>query len=198
MRRVRGFAFQACGNRFAVSFSSSSTILSAEGAQRSKSLASPSGAAAGLTEPLIRKVILSFYEKVRRDPLLGPIFEEAIGDEWDPHIERIMLFWLTATGLQRGYDGRNFMPAHLRHSSIHPDQLSRWLELFRQTAAEHCAPECARALIDIAERSLRHIRRCESRAKRCGLPPVRALLDKQLLRRRQLRNCAGPEERRQR
>jgi len=57
------------------------------------------GTAAGLNEPLIRKVILSFYEKVRRDPLLGPIFEEAIGDKWDPHIERIILFWLTATGV---------------------------------------------------------------------------------------------------
>ena len=110
------------------------------------------GAAAGLSEPLIRKVILAFYERVRRDPLLGPIFDAAIGEHWDPHIERIILFWLTATGLQRGYDGRNFMPAHLKHASIHPDQLPRWLELFRQTAAEHCTPEGARALIDIAER----------------------------------------------
>lgn len=110
------------------------------------------GTAAGLNEPLIRKVILSFYEKVRRDPLLGPIFEEAIGDDWDPHIERIMLFWLTATGLKRGYDGRNFMPAHLRHGSIHPDQLPRWLELFRETASEHCESRGAQALIDIAER----------------------------------------------
>lgn len=110
------------------------------------------GATAGLSEPLIRKTILSFYERVKRDPLLGPIFEEAIGDHWDPHIERIILFWLTATGLQRGYDGRNFMPAHLKHSSIHPDQLPRWLELFRQTAIEQCTPDGARTLIDIAER----------------------------------------------
>lgn len=110
------------------------------------------GAAAGISEPLIRTVILSFYEKVRSDPLLGPIFEAAIGDDWDHHIERIILFWLTATGLQRGYEGRNFMPAHLRHSSIHTDQLPRWLELFRQTAGEHCSPEPARALVDIAER----------------------------------------------
>lgn len=110
------------------------------------------GAAAGLSEPLIRNVIVSFYEKVRRDPLLGPIFEEAIGNHWDPHIKRIILFWLTATGLERGYDGRNFMPAHLRHGSIRPDQLPRWLELFRQTTAQHCAPEGAHALNDIAER----------------------------------------------
>jgi hemoglobin len=110
------------------------------------------GAAAGLTEPLIRAVILSFYEKIRRDPVLGPTFAEAIGDDWTPHIERIVLFWLTATGLQRGYEGRNFMPAHLRHASVRAELLPRWLDLFRRTTAEHCTPESARALIDIAER----------------------------------------------
>jgi len=110
------------------------------------------GAAAGLTEPLIRTVILSFYEKVRRDPLLGPVFAETIGDDWSPHIERIVLFWLTATGLQRGYEGRNFMPAHLRHASVRTELLPRWLDLFRQTTDEHCAPEASRSLIDIAER----------------------------------------------
>jgi len=110
------------------------------------------GIAAGLTEPLLRQVIIAFYDRVRVDPLLGPIFEDAIGDNWDHHIERIVLFWLTATGLRRGYDGRSFMPAHLRHASIRPDQLPRWLDLFRQTVAEHCTPDAARVLIDIAER----------------------------------------------
>jgi hemoglobin len=109
-------------------------------------------AAAGLTEPLVRKVILAFYEKVRRDPILGPVFAEAIGDNWDPHIERIVLFWLTATRIGRGYDGRNFMPVHLRNRSIRADQLPRWLELFRDTAAEHCSPQAASVLVDIAER----------------------------------------------
>ena len=61
--------------------------------------------------------------------MLGPIFEKAIGDDWDPHIERIM-----------------------GHGSIHPDQLPRWFELFHQTASEHCESKGAQALIDIAER----------------------------------------------
>ena len=106
----------------------------------------------GLTEPLLRRVILSFYEKVRRDAVLGPVFAEAIGDDWDPHIERIMLFWLTATRLSRGYDGRNFMPVHLRNRAIRAKQLPRWLELFRETTAEHCSPQVAAVLVDIAER----------------------------------------------
>src|SRR5512138_1719662 len=109
-------------------------------------------AASGLTEPLLRQVILSFYEKVRRDAVLGPVFAEAIGDDWDPHIERIMLFWLTATRLSRGYDGRNFMPAHVRNPAIRAGQLPRWLELFRETAAEVCTREVASVLVDIAER----------------------------------------------
>lgn len=108
--------------------------------------------AAGLTEPLVRKVIFSFYDKVRHDPVLGPVFEDAIGDSWDAHIERIMQFWLTATRLGRGYDGRNFMPAHLRNPSIGSALLPRWLEIFRKTAAEHCSPQAASVLTDIAQR----------------------------------------------
>jgi hemoglobin len=108
--------------------------------------------ASGLTEPLLRQVILSFYEKVRRDAVLGPVFAEAIGDDWDPHIERIMLFWLTATRLGRGYDGRHFVPVHVGNRSIRAAELPRWLELFRETAAEQCSPQAASVLIDIAER----------------------------------------------
>src|SRR3954469_17684841 len=100
-------------------------------------------AASGLTEPLLRQVILSFYEKVRRDAVLGPVFAEAIGDDWDPHIERIMLFWLTATRLGRGYDGRNFMPVHVRNRSIRADQLPRWLPAFPRPPPARSPPPAA-------------------------------------------------------
>ena len=107
---------------------------------------------AGLTEPLVRKVVVSFYDAVRLDPELGPIFADAIGNDWDSHIERIIQFWLTATRLGRGYDGRNFMPAHLRNPSIRAALLPRWLELFRETAAEKCSSQAASILVEIAER----------------------------------------------
>ncbi len=107
---------------------------------------------AGLTEAVVRNVVAAFYDRVRKDAVLGPVFEEAIGEHWDEHLERINRFWLSATRLARGYDGRQFMPAHLRHGSIAADQLPRWLALFRETVAEHCTPEAGGILVDIAER----------------------------------------------
>jgi hemoglobin len=109
-------------------------------------------AEAGLTEPLVREVIASFYEQVRQDPVLGPVFYGVLGDDWTAHLNRINLFWLTVTRLGQGYQAKNFMPAHVRHPSIHAEQLPRWLALFRQTARSTCPPEAADVLIDIAER----------------------------------------------
>ncbi|MBI5916709.1 MAG: group III truncated hemoglobin [Bacteroidetes bacterium] len=33
-----------------------------------------------------------FYEKIRQDEMLGPIFNEAIHD-WEPHLEKLTDFW---------------------------------------------------------------------------------------------------------
>jgi hemoglobin len=109
-------------------------------------------ASVGVTEPIIRRVIDDFYGRVRRDPLLGPIFEEAIGDDWDPHLEKIRQFWLSATRLGDKYESAGFMPAHLKLQNVGREHMDRWLALFRETANEHCSPEAADALIDIAVR----------------------------------------------
>ena len=114
--------------------------------------------AAGLTEPLVRQVIDAFYVKVRQDPILGPVFNGIIKDEWPAHIERITAFWLTATRLGSGYDGRRFMPVHLAHAAIRAEQLPQWLLLFRETARQICPPAAADVLIDIAERMADSIR----------------------------------------
>jgi hemoglobin len=114
--------------------------------------------AAGLTEPLVRQVVDAFYVKVRLDPTLGPVFDDIIQDDWPTHIERIGAFWLTATRLGSGYDGREFMPAHVKHASIRASLLPRWLTLFRETARDLCPPAGADVLIDIAERMANSVR----------------------------------------
>ncbi|HEX2727945.1 MAG TPA: group III truncated hemoglobin [Beijerinckiaceae bacterium] len=106
---------------------------------------------AGVTEPMVQNLIAAFYEKVKRDPMLGPVFDAIIGHEWDAHIEKITSFWLFVTGLGKGYRTRDFMPAHVRHPTIRASLLPRWLDLFRETASDICPPAAARVLIEIAE-----------------------------------------------
>lgn len=114
---------------------------------------------AGVTEAMIRDVIAAFYERVRRDALLGPVFEAAIGDTWEPHLEKISQFWLTTTRLGGRYDGRDFMPTHRKLTTVGSVHMDRWLSLFRQVLDERCPPAAADALHDIATRmgdSIRH------------------------------------------
>lgn len=39
-------------------------------------------------------LVTTFYEKVRKDKLLGPIFNETI-DDWPEHLDRLTDFWET-------------------------------------------------------------------------------------------------------
>jgi hemoglobin len=106
---------------------------------------------AGLTGAVIRRVVEAFYAEARRDPSLGPVFN-ALVDDWDAHIDKVCAFWRYAARLDRDYDARGFMPAHVRHAPIEASLLPQWLLLFRRTATDVCTPEAAAALIDIAER----------------------------------------------
>ena len=40
------------------------------------------GTAVGVTEEMCRVLVGAFYARVRVDPVLGPIFNSAIGDHW--------------------------------------------------------------------------------------------------------------------
>ncbi|OZB16084.1 MAG: preprotein translocase, partial [Rhodobacterales bacterium 34-62-10] len=46
----------------------------------------------GLDEGILRNLVHTFYDKVRRDVTLGPIFAARITD-WGPHLERMVAFW---------------------------------------------------------------------------------------------------------
>ena len=67
-----------------------------------------------LDEALIRAVVHAFYDDVRRDPLLGPVFDARIApEEWPHHLAKLCDFW-SATLLRTGrYAGRP-LPPHRR------------------------------------------------------------------------------------
>ncbi|MFN3890938.1 MAG: group III truncated hemoglobin [Beijerinckiaceae bacterium] len=141
-------------------------------------------AQAQLSEELLSRVVDAFYERVRADPELGPVFNSIIGGNWAPHIRKIMSFWLTATRVGAGYPGRDFMPAHLRHNTIRAEQIPKWLTLFRDTCRDLCEPEQAEALIRIAELMAENVAISLRRRDSTSAPPGK---------RPQTSNSAGPD-----
>ncbi len=105
-----------------------------------------------LDEDMIRDVVHGFYDEIRRDDLVGPIFNHAIApEEWPRHLAKMCDFW-SATLLRTGrYDGRP-LPPHLAIPGLGEEHFTRWLTLFRATVTRLCPPEVARLFMERAMR----------------------------------------------
>lgn len=105
--------------------------------------------ATGIDEPMIERLVRTFYGRVREDALLGPVFAAKVTD-WEDHLRRLCAFWSSVTLMTGRYSGRP-MPAHARLpvSAAHFD---RWLALFEMTAAEVCPPKAAAMFVEKARR----------------------------------------------
>lgn len=108
------------------------------------------GTQAGIDEPMIRTLVHAFYERVRQDALLGPIFNEAI-DDWDKHLDKLCAFWSSVTLMTGRYKGTP-MQAHAALPDIAAHHFAHWLALFSDTARVHCPPRAAALFVDRAER----------------------------------------------
>jgi hemoglobin len=95
---------------------------------------------ADITEPAIAALVACFYAKARLDPLIGPVFNNAI-DDWDEHLRTLNAFWSSVMLTSGRYKG-NPMAAHLK-LSLEPAFFERWLALWRETAAELFEPDLA-------------------------------------------------------
>lgn len=97
-----------------------------------------------------------FYAKVRQDPALGPLFNEAIAD-WDHHLKLLTDFWSSVMLTSGRYKG-NPMAAHLRHRErLTPELFAHWLNLWEETAQEVLSPEDAAAIRATAGRIARSL-----------------------------------------
>lgn len=116
---------------------------------------------ATITEDTIRTLVNTFYQKIQKDPDLGPIFTGAIGrtkEEWQPHLARMYDFWSgVALGTSR-YQGFP-MPVHLRLPRFDPALFDRWLALFTETAHETHEPDAAEHFVARAQRIAANLRR---------------------------------------
>ncbi len=83
----------------------------------------------------IKLMVDTFYNKLAHDELLKPIFIDRLGEgDWQPHLERIYLFWEMVLLGGTGYLGNTFAPhASLKINEVH---FKQWLFLFTQTMDE--------------------------------------------------------------
>lgn len=103
------------------------------------------------TEENIRRMVYDFYDGVRRDELLGPVFDAALSHGWDEHLPRMVDFWSTVLLGTRKFQS-NVFGKHMALQGIEKEHFIRWLALFRATAARVYAPEQADEVVTVAER----------------------------------------------
>lgn len=103
----------------------------------------------GIDEAMIERLVHTFYDHIRDDAVLGPIFAERISD-WGPHLQTMCDFW-SSVALMTGRFHGNPMEKHAR-LPIDARHFDRWLKLFEGTARTICPPEAASFFIERAHR----------------------------------------------
>ncbi|MES2260055.1 MAG: group III truncated hemoglobin [Pseudomonadota bacterium] len=99
----------------------------------------------------ITALVHAFYDEVRADPELSPVFSAAIGDDWTPHLARMVDFWSTVMLGQREFQG-NVFGKHMQLSGVEPQHFRRWLALFESSAGRMFAPDVAEEFLTVARR----------------------------------------------
>jgi hemoglobin len=102
----------------------------------------------GITDAMIANLVDTFYGRVRKDPLLAPVFARVAN--WDEHLAKLRAFWSSVVLMSGRYHGQP-MQAHFP-LSIGPMHFDRWLALFEQTVSEVCPPAAATVFMEKARR----------------------------------------------
>lgn len=89
----------------------------------------------------IQLLVNSFYEAIRNNALLGPIFNGVIQDRWSQHLEKMYRFWQTVLLEEQTYFGAPF-PPHAR-LPIAKEHFDTWLSIWHQTIDNYFAGEKA-------------------------------------------------------
>ncbi|RTL66678.1 MAG: group III truncated hemoglobin [Hyphomicrobiales bacterium] len=114
---------------------------------RRAAFAADVGARTGIDEGTIHRLVHTFYDRVRADPLLAPVFKARITD-WAPHLARMCAFWSSVVLMTGRYHGRP-MQAHAP-LPVDAQHFDRWLALFEATARDVCPSAAAELFIEKA------------------------------------------------
>ncbi|USG60165.1 group III truncated hemoglobin [Sneathiella marina] len=106
----------------------------------------------GIDDAYISELVETFYEAVRADNRLGPIFAAKIGGNWTPHLAKMKDFWSSVAMNSGRYNGKPVV-VHNKLSTVTQEHFQIWLALFRQTLeATAPTPEVIPYFMERAER----------------------------------------------
>ena len=91
--------------------------------------------------------VQSFYSRVQKDDLIGPVFNQKIEqDNWPKHIEKLTGFWNTVLFGKQDYRGNPF--AHHIDLNIGKPHFDRWIKLFTANVQENFeGPKASEAMM---------------------------------------------------
>jgi hemoglobin len=97
----------------------------------------------------IKKLVVIFYSKVRKNEDIGYFFNNTIKD-WDEHLEKLIDFWESNLFFTGSFSGNPAM-AHINVDRIHNNTITEyhfgiWLNLWFQTIDELFEGEMAQRL----------------------------------------------------
>ncbi len=93
-----------------------------------------------------------FYQAVRADTVLGPVFETAIAnDDWPRHLATMRRFWSSVMLASGAYSGSP-VEVHRHVAGLERPMFAHWLALFEANAVALFTPDAAARLLDKAER----------------------------------------------
>lgn len=112
----------------------------ADSADRSLPLTEPAATTPGgaVSEAEIRVLVDAFYDSVRQDDLLGPVFARQVKD-WSLHLPKMYDFWSTVVLRTGRYSGRPF-EVHQAIPGLSTEHFDRWLMLWDATVNRVLAP----------------------------------------------------------
>lgn len=86
----------------------------------------------------IENLVNTFYDKVKGDDILGPIFNVQIPVNWQVHLPVMYKFWENAIFYTGGYTCNPMtLHAHIHKKiGLEAKQFERWLKLFNETTDE--------------------------------------------------------------
>jgi hemoglobin len=105
-----------------------------------------------VTEEAIAQLIDRFYAAVRREPVLGRVFETAIlPEQWPDHLATMRRFWSSVMLASGRYSG-NPVAVHRAVPHLQRPMFARWLALFEHTVRAMFVPDVADQFMTKAQR----------------------------------------------